>query len=70
MVLLHLVCFYPEWDKEGGGSFGGGGRDRKKREGQRGQGEREKETEQEEKLNQKKWIEFPAAKWPTMQQAS
>lgn len=46
MALLHLVCFYPEWDKRGWGSVGvgeGTGRREKVEEGR--QGEKEKERE-------------------------
>lgn len=41
VVLLHLVCFYPEWDKEGGGRLVWGKGQEEERRSKGGGGDRE-----------------------------
>ncbi|CAB1431796.1 unnamed protein product [Pleuronectes platessa] len=61
VVSLHLVCFYPEWNKEVGGRLvWGKGQEEERRSKRAGGGEKTK-AEQEEKLKLKeKLVEFPA----------
>lgn len=65
---LHLVCFYPEWDKRGWGlgRVGEGtGRREKVEEGRVGK----REAERAVREAKPKGKEFPAVNWPTKRES-